>query len=262
MAEPNGGGAPDRSASGARGRPRHGPLMCGIAGLLDPDRRFDPAELGRRAEAMAATVTHRGPDASGLWCEPEGGVALGHRRLAVVGLGAGGDQPMVSADGRYVLSYNGELYNHRSLRSRLSAEGVVLPGRVRHRGARRGGGPCGARRRARRHRGHVRLRPVGQVAGACSTWFVTVSGRSPSTTAGSVAVWPTAPSSRPCARSTSSTVEVDRDAVALFLRHNCVPAPWTIYRGVAKLCPGQHPDRRPRDPARRRPRPGYLLVGP
>ncbi len=222
--------------------------MCGIAGLLDPERRFEPAELGRRAEAMAATITHRGPDASGLWCEPGGGVALGHRRLAVVGLGAGGDQPMASADGRYVLSYNGELYNHRSLRSRLSGQGAsfrgqsdteVLAEAVAHWGlaaaldATEG---MFAFALWDRHRRVLHL--VRDRFGEKPLYYGWVGG---CLAYGSEL--------KALCRLEDFDAEVDRDAVALFLRHNCVPAPWTIYRGVAKLCPGQHlavgPDARP-----------------
>ena len=69
--------------------------------------------LGGHAVAMTETLTHRGPDEFGFWSDPEQGVAFGHRRLAVVELGPEGAQPMHSPDGRWVISYNGELYNHQ-----------------------------------------------------------------------------------------------------------------------------------------------------
>lgn len=90
--------------------------MCGIAGILG-GRGPDPAAL----DAMAGCLAHRGPDASGTWSE--GPVGLAHRRLAVVGLGESGAQPMVSASGRYVVVYNGELYDHPALRQELEASG-------------------------------------------------------------------------------------------------------------------------------------------
>ena len=83
--------------------------MCGIAGLLAPD--------ARAAQAMIDTLAHRGPDADGLWCED--GVALAHRRLAIIDLSDAGAQPMVSACGRWVTVYNGELYNHQEVRREL-----------------------------------------------------------------------------------------------------------------------------------------------
>lgn len=98
--------------------------MCGVAGLwAGPDRIAD-AELLRRAEAMAATLIQRGPDGSGCWSDPEAGLALAHRRLAVVDLTDAGAQPMNSVCGRYVLSFNGEIYNHSELRRGLEQRGI------------------------------------------------------------------------------------------------------------------------------------------
>jgi asparagine synthase (glutamine-hydrolysing) len=90
--------------------------MCGIAGIIGPDPGGDGI-LSR----MVGTLVHRGPDDSGSWIDPEAGVFLGHRRLAIVDLSPLGHQPMASADGRYVLSYNGEIYNHWELRTELGA---------------------------------------------------------------------------------------------------------------------------------------------
>ena len=101
--------------------------MCGIAGLLDPAASTSADRLGALASAMAAPLEHRGPDDRGLWVDAEAGVAFGHRRLAVIDLGPGGAQPMVSAGGRWVIAYNGEIYNHRQLRHRLERARDALP---------------------------------------------------------------------------------------------------------------------------------------
>src|SRR5688572_8440958 len=93
--------------------------MCGIAGLLRTDG--SPADRGRLS-AMSAAVAHRGPDGEGLLCE--GPVGLAHRRLAIIDLGARAAQPMVCERGRFVLTYNGEIYNYRELRRELEASGV------------------------------------------------------------------------------------------------------------------------------------------
>ena len=77
---------------------------------------------------MADAFVHRGPDGEGTWSDPEAGIALSHRRLAVVGLGEAGAQPMTSRSGRWVISYNGEIYNAPELTRRLEALGVVLRG--------------------------------------------------------------------------------------------------------------------------------------
>lgn len=95
--------------------------MCGICGIAVPDganRRLDDAQL----VGMRDTLRHRGPDDAGVFLEE--GIGLGHRRLSIVDP-AGGHQPMASADGRHVLVYNGEVYNHPTLMPRLQAEGVA-----------------------------------------------------------------------------------------------------------------------------------------
>ena len=97
--------------------------MCGIAGLLDPQRRSDGASLEAFAQNMAGVLHHRGPDAQGVWADPEAGIALGHARLSIIDLSPAGAQPMLSASGRYVLSYNGEVYNAGELCAELAGAG-------------------------------------------------------------------------------------------------------------------------------------------
>ncbi len=102
--------------------------MCGIAGIWErEDSRTDG--LGRDAERMAAALIHRGPDASGLWLDERAALALSHRRLSIVDLSPHGAQPMLSACGRYVICLNGEIYNHRRIRSELDAAGRRVPWR-------------------------------------------------------------------------------------------------------------------------------------
>ena len=89
--------------------------MCGIAGFVGEGDRSDLERMTRR-------LAHRGPDAEGFYCEEADGVHLGHRRLSIIDL-AGGAQPMVEADGRCVIVFNGEIYNHLELRADLEAQG-------------------------------------------------------------------------------------------------------------------------------------------
>lgn len=84
--------------------------------------------MSQRAETMANRLRHRGPDAGGVWVDAESGIALGHRRLSIIDLSAAGAQPMCSASGRYVLSYNGEIYNWAEPRDRLAGEGYPFSG--------------------------------------------------------------------------------------------------------------------------------------
>ena len=96
--------------------------MCRLVGFVD--RHGDSAEeLTDRIGTMTETLLHRGPDDGGTWLDLEAGLALGSRRLAIIDLSEHGHQPMASADGRFVIAYNGELYNHRSLRRSLEATG-------------------------------------------------------------------------------------------------------------------------------------------
>ena len=101
--------------------------MCGIGGVVT-GRPESPAALSSIAERMAGVLAHRGPDGAGIWTDPGAGVAIGHRRLAIIDLGPTGAQPAVSADGRYVLAYNGEIYNAPELADELRARGVSFRG--------------------------------------------------------------------------------------------------------------------------------------
>lgn len=94
--------------------------MCGIAGFLGFTHLNQPAQI---LERMTAALQHRGPDAQGLWLNPDAQIALGHRRLAIVDLSTAGQQPMNSACGRYICIFNGEIYNHLALRKELALSG-------------------------------------------------------------------------------------------------------------------------------------------
>jgi len=211
--------------------------VCGITGLFDPARGTDAGSLARRVADMTAVLVHRGPDADGLWVDAAQGVALGHRRLAVVELGPEGAQPMESADGRWVLVYNGELYNHRELRHRLAGEGHAF----------RGGSDTEVLLTAVQAWGFGSALEAAEGMFAIAAWDRQLRqlhlardrfGEKPlyyGWVGGSLAF-----ASELKALHTLPGFDgvVDRDAVALYLRHNCVPAPHTIYRGVAKLLPG------------------------
>jgi len=209
--------------------------MCGIAGLWDPAR--GGGALAQSLRAMTDSMPHRGPDSSGYWHDEAAGVALGHRRLSIVDLSAAGHQPMVSADGRWVLTYNGEIYNADELRPALEARGV-------------------------RFRGHSDTEVLVE---ACALWGVEATlprliGMF------AFALWDSRErclylvrdrlgikplywgwfgnlllfgSELKALRAHAGwTPEIDRDSVASFMRHNYVPGPWTIYRGISKLAPG------------------------
>lgn len=92
--------------------------MCGIAGIFGPSAGNEAA-----VARMTQMLSHRGPDDEGIWIDSDAAVCLGHRRLSIIDLSPAGHEPMHSGSGRYVITFNGEIYNYRDLRARLDSEG-------------------------------------------------------------------------------------------------------------------------------------------
>ncbi|TAN56156.1 MAG: asparagine synthase (glutamine-hydrolyzing) [Rhodospirillales bacterium] len=99
--------------------------MCGIAGLFTFDSNAPPVDAGA-LDRLRDAMTARGPDGFGSWMHPGGHLGLAHRRLAIIDLNPSGAQPMASADGKLVISFNGEIYNYRELRDELTSKGAVF----------------------------------------------------------------------------------------------------------------------------------------
>ena len=212
--------------------------MCGIAGFLDPRASTGAEALTATVAAMAATLSHRGPDDYGSWVDAEAGIALGFRRLAIIDLSPAGHQPVVSSCGRYVLVYNGEIYNAAELRGELESAG-------------------------RTFRGHCDSEVLVE---ACGAWGIAAClGRLLGMFA--FALWDREARTLSLVRDRLGvkplywgaaggevlfgselkalvahggwTPEIDRDSLASYMRHMVVPAPASIYRGIHKLEPGQ-----------------------
>src|SRR5580704_17901342 len=97
--------------------------MCGIAGIVEiSGRAVEPSDISH----LTGLLAHRGPDGDGHWFNADRNVALGHRRLAIIDPGPGGYQPMLSADGRHAITFNGEIYNFLELRRELEAQGRIF----------------------------------------------------------------------------------------------------------------------------------------
>lgn len=206
--------------------------MCGIAGIV----RFDGEAVDvDRIQAMVSAMRHRGPDDEGLFID--GGVGLGVRRLAIIDLSSTGHQPMQSDDGLVQVVFNGEIYNFKDLRSRLSACGYVfrsssdtevLVHGYRHFGAAglavllEGMFAFAILDRGRRKlflgRDHFGVKPL----------YLRQSARQLSF----------ASEIRPLALDGTGTPSPDRAFVSSFLRLGYVPSPRTAFRGVTKLTPG------------------------
>lgn len=212
--------------------------MCGIAGVLDPARRGDDHELASVVDAMAQPLIPRGPDSADHWVDAAHGLAFGHRRLAVVDLSEHGVQPMSSRDGRWIINFNGEIYNHRELAADLAATGVAFHGHcdteilveaIAHWGL----VPTldrvdGMYAFALWDRDRRELTLVRDRIGEKPLYY----GRLGS---GEVVFASTLDAIRAHPRFDRP---VDRDALALFFRHSYVPAPWSIYTDILKLEPG------------------------
>jgi asparagine synthase (glutamine-hydrolysing) len=211
--------------------------MCGIVGLFDSNRRFAPAALREVVVRMGDALRHRGPDSSGDWIDAQAGLALGHRRLAIIDLSANGYQPMASASGRYRIVFNGEIYNFPRLRRELVSLGARLRGHsdteVLLAALERWG------------LGPALERLVGMFAFALwdrRTGTLTLArdhlGQKPLYFGRIGSTFAFASELKALAVHPDFRPEVDRGALALFLRHQYVPAPHTIWRGVFKLPAG------------------------
>lgn len=211
--------------------------MCGIAGFWSPG--LEPSAADADLRRMTDSLVHRGPDDAGLWIDAEAGIALGHRRLSILDLSPAGHQPMRSKDGRYVITFNGEIYNFAALRARLDSSGAPW-------------------------RGHS---DTEVILAAVSAWGLEAALRE---FAGqfAFALWDRKERVLHLARDRmgekplyygwmgrtllfgselkalrahpSWRADVSRDALTLYLRHGCVPAPYSIFSGVHKLEPASY----------------------
>src|SRR5579862_7145247 len=211
--------------------------MCGIAGLIDLSGAYTETDLLRSADAMAEQITHRGPDDRGVWADPRVGVALGHRRLAVLDLSPRGHQPMASRDGRHVLVYNGEIYNFRDLRRALEAEQCVFQGSSDTEVLVEGIARWGLFETLRRANGMF----------AMAVWEVETQrlylardrlGEKPLYFVCQGSQLGFASELKALRASRGLKFEIDPAALGSYLRHGYVPSPCSIYRGVKKLAPG------------------------
>ena len=211
--------------------------MCGITGFLGYSSNVPSVES--LLYNMGDSIAHRGPDDSGVWFDSEAGIGLSHRRLSIVDISPAGHQPMVSASGHFVLIFNGEIYNHRSLRTALDSDNATP-----------------------NWRGHSDTETL--LAGF-DAWGIQATIEK-SIGMFALAIWDRRHHTLTLGRDRlgekplyygwqgdtflfgselkalrvhpAFKAEIDRNALALLMRHNCIPAPYSIYQGIAKLPPG------------------------
>ena len=215
--------------------------MCGFAGFARPAGLNDQAESLVRS--MNGIIAHRGPDGEGQWVDAAAGIALGHRRLAIIDLSATGHQPMQSDDGRYVIAYNGEVYNFRELAEELENAGLapawrghsdteVLLAAIVAWGIKptlkRAHGMFALALWDRRERSLTLARDRLGEKPLYYGWQGHGSARSFlfGSDLAALAVHP------------AFEGEIDDGAIELLLRYLYIPEPHSVYRGIAKLSPG------------------------
>lgn len=211
--------------------------MCGFAGFLVTAQNNSFESV---LESMAAAITHRGPDDSGIWIDSDAGVGLTHRRLSIVDLSSTGHQPMRSVSSRYVIVFNGEIYNHLDLRRQLAETNALLAD----------------------WRGHsdtetllacvdawgvetTLKRCIGMFAFAlwdredqCLFLSRDRLGEKPLYYGWQNGTFLFGSELKTLRAHPSFSGEIDRNALTLQMRHNYIPAPYSIYQNICKLTPG------------------------
>ncbi len=209
--------------------------MCGIAGFIS--HRSGGPQLQAIAAQMNECLRHRGPDDIGAWTDPEAGVALAHRRLSVVDLSAAGHQPMVSASGRFVIIYNGEVYSHEEIRPSLTERGIAFRGHSDTEVILESVEAFGIEPTLSRLIGMFAI-ALWDRRERTLTLVRDRLGIKPLYWAKFGDLFVFGSELKALRVHPGWTPRIDRAAVASYMRHGYIPAPRTIYEGVFKLEPG------------------------
>ncbi len=212
--------------------------MCGFVGFLSSKQVSHAEATQALLERMADAISHRGPDSVGYWSAAAHNIGLAHRRLAIIDLSHAGAQPMTSVSGRYVIAFNGEIYNHATLRADL---GGVWRSQSDTEALLAGFDAWGIQATV--------AKCIGMFAFAVwDTHTLTLSlgrdrlGEKPLYYGwqghGDGAVFLFGSELKALKKHPAFEADIDRDALCLFMRHSYIPAPYSIYQGIAKLEPG------------------------
>ena len=210
--------------------------MCGIAGFVaaSPIAGGDSETI---AERMAASLSHRGPDDQGIWRDDEAGAVLVHRRLSIIDLSPAGHQPMVSADGRFIVTYNGEIYNYQPIASELAASGHKFRGHSDTEVMVESFAVNGIEPTLKRLIGMFAI-ALWDRRERTLTLIRDRLGIKPLYWAKFGNLFLFGSELKALRAHPGWTPRIDRNAVAAFMRHNYIPAPHSVYEGVHKLEPG------------------------
>jgi len=207
--------------------------MCGLAGFVDFGG--EAGTLSSVAQTMADTMVHRGPDDSGVWCDTAAGVALAHRRLSIIDLSAAGHQPMESVCRRFAIAFNGEIYNHLNLRKNLRDS--AWRGHSDTETLISGIAAWGVAETLKRCVGMFAF-ALWDRADRTLTLARDRMGEKPLYYGWQGGVFLFGSELKALKAHPAFRREIDRNVLALYLRHNYVPAPYSIYQGISKLPPG------------------------
>jgi len=214
--------------------------MCGFAGFVGGNWPASD-DIGSILERMTRSIDHRGPDHSATWMDPTANVGFAHNRLAIIDLSPAGNQPMASASGRYVIAYNGEIYNHLEIRDELGAAGLA-PNWAGHSDTETllaGIEAWGVRGALERSTGMFAF-ALWDKAERTLILARDRLGEKPLYYGRQNAAGPFLFGSelKALGQHPQFRRDVDRRALTLFLRYAYIPAPFSIYEGIAKLPPG------------------------
>ncbi len=211
--------------------------MCGIAGFRSIGARLAPDALGRIVRAMTDTLVHRGPDDADQWLDPDAGLALGHRRLSIIDLSAAGRQPMVSACGRYVVTYNGEIHNFRELRAQLEQHGHAFRGHCDTEVLLAALAEWGVFETLPRLNGMFAF-ALWDRQRRCLTLARDRTGKKPLYYGWCGDSFLFGSELKALRAHPAFDPKIDRDALGLFVQYSWMPAPYSIYAGIRQLPAG------------------------
>jgi asparagine synthase (glutamine-hydrolysing) len=211
--------------------------MCGITGFLDTSRNKSSEQLTLTARRMSTSLRHRGPEDEGVWVDPNVGIAFGHRRLSIIDLSPMGHQPMHSASGRYVITFNGEIYNFKALRQELEQLGEAFRGHSDTEIMLAAIARWGVEASVKKFNG---MFAFGLWDREEQTLYLSRdrAGEKPLYYGWAGKVLLFGSELKALQQHPDFRGDIDRGAVAVYLRHNYIPAPHSIYKGIYKLPAG------------------------
>ena len=209
--------------------------MCGFAGLLST-AGFTRDELTDHANRMIDPIQHRGPDDSGIWADEHAGVALGFRRLSILDLSPHGHQPMRSSSGRFLVTFNGEIYNYRDLRRELETFGYRFQGESDTEVMLAAFEQWGIQQAVQRFAGMFAF-AVWDAQQRALTLVRDRLGKKPLYVYREPGLFTFASELKALLAGPSFDRSIDHNAVASYLRYLCVPSPKTIFAHAIKLEP-------------------------